>query len=284
VPSHAPILVFSDLDATLLDPRRHSNVDEVTREALARVVRERVPIVLSSMRTRAEVEAIQQELGITHPFICENGAAVFIPNGYFGFDIPHARDIAGYKAVEFGRPYTEVVRRLHHAAGRLGVEIVGFGDMSVEDVAVDCGLPLLQARLAKLREYTEPFRIRREGADVNRLVNALRAAGLTCSNRGRYYHAGTVRCDLGAQLLCGWYRRAFGHMMTVVFGDHVSTAPLLRQADVPLIVDDHSDATARLLIEVPTARVTTADSVSAWADVIADLAEAAQYRGRPCSH
>ena len=43
----------------------------MTREALARVVRERVPIVFSSMRTRAEVEVIQQALDIAHPFICE---------------------------------------------------------------------------------------------------------------------------------------------------------------------------------------------------------------------
>ena len=275
MPSGAAILVFSDLDETLLAPRRRPNVDDVTREALARVAHERVPIVLSSMRTRAEVEVIQQELGLTHPFICENGAAVFIPHGYFGFDIPHAREIAGYEAVEFGRPYTEVVRILHRTADRLGIEIVGFGNMSVADVAADCGLPLLQARLAKLRGYTEPFRIHREDADVNRLVRALRAAGLSCSNRGRDYHAGTVRRDLGAQLLCGLYRRAFGHMMTVVFGDHLSAAPLLRRADVPLIVDDHCEAaSARLLIEVPAARVTTADSVRAWAGVIADLAGA----------
>ena len=92
---------------------------------------------------------------------------------------------------------------LHRVADRLGIEIATFGDMSVEEVAVDCGMPLLQARLAKFREYTEPFRLLRDNADVNKLLKVLRSAGLSCSRHGHYYHAGAVRRDVGAQLLRG---------------------------------------------------------------------------------
>ena len=70
-----------------------------------------------------------------------------------------AIDIAGYGVVEFGKPYAEVVALLHRAADRLGIKVVGFSDLSVEDVAIDCDPPLLQARLAGLRKYNEPFRV-----------------------------------------------------------------------------------------------------------------------------
>ena len=113
--------------------------------------------------------------------------------------------------------------------------------MSVEDVAIDCDLPLLQARLAKLREYSEPFRVvdAKPGA-LPRLFKALRAAGLDCTSRGRYHYVGAIRRDLGGQFLRGLYRRAFGEVVTVAFGDHRSAAPLLRQADVPLVVQSGS--------------------------------------------
>lgn len=73
-----PILVFCDLDDTLFDSRAFS-VDASARRALDRIQSEHVPLVFYSTRTRAELELIQQALGITHPFISESGAAVFFP-------------------------------------------------------------------------------------------------------------------------------------------------------------------------------------------------------------
>jgi hypothetical protein len=84
---------------------------------------------------------------------------------------------------------------------------------------------------------------------------------------------------LGEQLLRGLYRRWFdGEIVTVAFGDHSSAVPLLRQADVPLVVDaGDADETRRLLSDVPYARVSTAESVGAWADLIFKSATAVQH-------
>ena len=142
----------SPIDSGVLRPGRHAvRTSRVLyrfrgARALARIEREHLPLVFSSSKTRAELELIQQELGLHHPFICENGAAVFVPRGYFDFTVAPAIDVAGYEVVEFGKPYTEVVASLHRAAHRLDMEVIGFSDMSVEDVANECDLSLLQAR------------------------------------------------------------------------------------------------------------------------------------------
>lgn len=278
------ILVFCDLDDTLFEPHTFS-VNASAHRALDRIEREHVPLVFCSSRTRAELELIQQELGIHHPFICENGAAVFLPRGYFGFSVAQAVDIAGYEVVEFGKPYAEIVTVLHRAVDRLDIEVVAFSDMSIEDVAIDCGVSLLQARLAKLREYSEPFRVvdAKPGA-ISRLSKALRAAGLECTSRGRYHHVGAIRRENGDQFLRGLYRRAFGKVVTVAFGDHESAVPLLRHADVPLVVQSGaSDVTMHLLTSVPAARLSVADSIGAWAEAILDIASTAQRSRSSCS-
>ena len=274
--------MLCDLDDTLFEPRTFS-VDASARRALNRIEREHLPVVFCSSRTRAELELVQQELGINQPFICENGAAVFVPRGYFGCRVARAIDVAGYETVEFGKPYAEIVASLRRAADRLEMNVIGFSDMSVEDVAIDCDVPLLQARLAKLREYSEQFRVvdAQPGA-TSRLFKALRAAGLDGTSRGRYHHVGAMRRDIGGQFLLDQYRRAFGKIVTVVFGDHGSAAPLLRQADVPLVVQSGaSDETKRLLTDVPAARLTVADSVGAWADAVLEIAGAPQGTGHP---
>lgn len=226
MPLQIPILVFSDADEVLA----HSGAQRCTEAArvLRRLEHEGVPLVLCSSKTRAEIEQIQQDLGIRHPFVCESGGAAFIPAGYFRFDVPSTRDVAGYHAVEFGRPYAEVVQALHRAAARQRVEIVGFSDMSVEEVARECDLPLLQARLAKLREYGERFRVVDPGdAARQRLFKALGAARLRCVTGDRYEQVGAaVDLSLAVGLLRALYKRALGAVLTVGSADPVADGPV----------------------------------------------------------
>lgn len=232
------VLVVSELDDTLFNARRTA-VNHHARRTIERLGHAQIPTVLCSSKTRAELERLQEELGIAHPFVCESGAAVFVPRGYFGFDVPHARRVAGYEVVELGKAYDDVVSTLHRVADRAGLNVVGFNDMSVADVARECDLPLLQARLAKLREYNEPFRLAQERSDdMYRLIKVLRSAGLECGRRGRFCHAGTVRLDVGVQVLGDLYRRAFGPLLTVAFSDNTDDVAFLRDADIPLVVQN----------------------------------------------
>ncbi len=280
VVSVPPVLVFADLDDTLFEPHRFA-VDAAAQQSLNRVRNEGLPVVCCSSKTRSEVERIQRELGIAHPFICESGAAVVIPRGYFGFEVPRSVEMAGYDLVEFGRPYVEIVAAVRRAAAKFGIRLVGFSDMSVDEVALDADIPLLQARLAKLREYTELFRIpdAQEG-DIGRLMRALRTAGLECSGREPYYYADANR-DGATHCLSGLYRRAFGAVVTMGFADHRSGAGLLNQTDVPIIVRfGRAHEATRLQELVPRARLSAMNSLDAWADAILDFASGVQ-RSRP---
>jgi mannosyl-3-phosphoglycerate phosphatase len=215
-------VAFCDLDQA---GAGHPGGDEAagTRAALVRLAEGRVPIVFCSDKTRAELEVLQHELGIRHPFICEGGAAVFVPAGYFDGRVPRARPVAGYDVVEFGRSYTEVVAALHRSAARLAIAVRGFSDMSVEDVAVEGGMPLLRARLAKLREYSEPFKVLDTEEDATpRLLRALRSCGVQCTSRGPYHYAGAVRREVAVQFLYGLYRNALGDLVTVPFKDTIA--------------------------------------------------------------
>jgi len=276
MPVHRAV-VFSDVDRIGVDPDAASFA--AVPAALAVLARHQVAFVLCSSKTRAELEWIQQALGIRHPFIAENGAAVFVPPGYFPFGVPDTRDVAGYETVEFGSPYGHVVETLHGNAKRLRVEIIGFSDMSVEEVATDCGLPLMQARLAKLREYDEPFRVL--DADLRlrkRLIKALLARGLGCTNDGRYEHVGApVDRGVGVGLLCALYGKAFGAVSTVGLGQTLNDVPMLRRVDAPFVVrTEEVGASLHLVTSVPTAKLTGGVG---WVESILEVARAVEQGG-----
>jgi len=208
------IVVFSGVDGVLHDPDLPAFT---TAAAALKPLAEDGALVLCSGKTRAELELVRQKLDLPHPFICEHGGAVIIPNGYFDFDVPGTRSVAGSQAVEFGRAYADVVDILHRTADRLRIEIVGFSDMSIEEVATECHVGLLQARLAKLREYEEPFRLVDPApAARSRLFKALDAAHLRGRLDGRFARAGApVDSAAGVSLLTSLYRRAVGDLITV---------------------------------------------------------------------
>jgi len=213
--SEIAILVFSNIDGVLTDRADESCVEAA--EALGQLQAADVSVVLCSSRTRAEVEDAQQALGIAGPFICESGCAAFVPSGHFPFALPNARSVPGYCALELGRPYSEIAELLRETARRERIEIVGFRDMPVEEVARACHLPLLQARLAKLREYSERFRIL-DSREVTRrhLFAALRRAGLRCFAGERCHQVGSaVNAGAAATMVHELYRRAFGAVLSV---------------------------------------------------------------------
>jgi len=271
------LVVFSEVDGIL--PDGSASALETAMAACDVLARNRIPLVLCSGRTRAQLERVQQALSIDYPFICEHGAAVFVPIGCFPDRVPAAREVAGFDAIEFGRPYSHTVESLRRTAQRLRIEVTGFNDMSVEEVAAACGLSLLEARLAKLREYSEPFRIAREDDRArDRLFKALRADGVGCIRGDPYHHVGApAHRRAGLELIQELYERALRRpVLTVGFGSAVEHVPMLRQVHVPVLVCTGGPVVSP---EALTAiRSGGRSGVAAWAQTIHAVAQRLVHR------
>jgi len=177
-------LVFTDLDGTLLN---RGNYDWRPAEgALEALTRRGIPLVFCTSKTRAEVEFWRRELGNRHPFIVENGAAVFIPRGYFPYAIPRTALRPGYDVMQFGSPRAILIDAIESACAATACRIRAFYGMSVREIAAVTGLPGKQASLAARREYSEPFEILTPDPDP--LLKAIEGRGLQCTRGGRFYH------------------------------------------------------------------------------------------------
>ncbi len=200
-----------------------------------------------------------------------------MPAGVFPFAVPGARRVAGYEVLEFGRRHEEVLAILNKTAARLGVDIATFSGMSVQAVAEDCGLSLAQARLAKLREYDEPYRLAVPNpAARTRLLRALRSAGLRCSTGGRYDHV-TLGSHKGAPVagLRKLYSQVLEEAVLVGFGDSLNDLELLNAVDIPIIVRNDASGTSGLLQrEVRGATVTRNEGPAGWHEAVTSLLDA----------
>jgi mannosyl-3-phosphoglycerate phosphatase len=259
-------MVFTDMDGCLLD--HHTYDWEPARPAIETLKRLHVPIVLTTSKTRAEVEFWQRIIGLHEPAIVENGGAIVIPAGSLP-SLPPDAEIApsGHTAVwRLGWPHPQVVRALHRAAAESACSLRGFADMTVEEIASHCGMTVEQAALAARREYSEPFLLlnpKRESA----LLQAFLAQGLMITRGGRFFHAQRHPGKGEAVQHLIDFLTAEGRSVTSIgLGDGLNDEGFLRVVDHPIILDSaHADELHRL---IPHAYRTPHPGPAAWADAL----------------
>jgi mannosyl-3-phosphoglycerate phosphatase len=197
----------------------------------------RIPIVFCSAKTRAEQEVYRRELGISDPFIVENGGAVFVPQGYFPFRFDYQKETEGYQVTELGMPYAEIRQIITQVRQDTGIDLVGFGDMSITEVAAETGLDVDAARRAKQREYDETIKMNRDPAEMQKVLDVLQKAGLNCAHGGALYDVmGPNDKGKAAEIIIGLYRQHLGAIEVVGIGDSQNDGPMLAAVDIPVLV------------------------------------------------
>jgi mannosyl-3-phosphoglycerate phosphatase len=244
------IVIFSDLDGTLLDARTYSF--EPARPALARIRRLQIPLILVSSKTRAEMEAWRELLDNHDPFIVENGGKIVLPQG---------------DTIAFGDPYPELVEALRAAAAESGCRVRGFHELDDSAVAGICGLPLDHARRARQREFDEPFEILDRSKDrIAALLAAIEARGKRWTRGGRFYHiTGNNDKGLAVRTLAARYPGA----KSIGIGDAWNDVPMLLAVDVPIVLP--SADTERMRSAVPGAMVAPAPGPEGWNAALLEL-------------
>lgn len=228
------LVVFTDLDATLLDHSTYSF--EPARPALRALDDAGVPIVLCTSKTRAETERWRRALDNGHPFIVENGGALLVPEGLFGPEVTYDKRSDGYGVLEFGRPYAELREALAAIRDATALPLRGFGDMTIDEIAGRCGFSREYAELAARREYDEPFL----GADptlFGAVVAEAAAYGMRILSGGRFHHLVSGN-DKGraVRALLELYERAGERPQSIGLGDSPNDEPMLREVDIPVLV------------------------------------------------
>ncbi|RLB01559.1 MAG: mannosyl-3-phosphoglycerate phosphatase [Deltaproteobacteria bacterium] len=225
------ILVFSDLDGALLSLRTYSF--EGAEEAL-RALRERgVPLILSSSKTRREMELWRERLGVSAPFISENGGGIFVPTAS-DLKVPKGFSRGDHYWIRaLGVPYGRIREAVEALKGK-GFSLRGFGDMETLEVAELTGMSLEEARLAKTREFSEPCLF---SGDEGSLREELASQGLTLWRGGRFVHIQGPH-DKGQAMatLTELYEASWGEVRTIALGDSPNDLPMLQRADFPVVI------------------------------------------------
>ena len=228
------VVVFTDLDGTLLDHRSYSF--RMALPALDLLSRRRIPVVPVSSKTAAEIRLWMKQLNLHGPFICENGGGIIIPQGYFHREPEGAVRDNDDLLVSLGKDIGTVRSDLGSLALEWDVNARGLGEMTPAEVSELTGLKGDELKLSMDRRYDEPFT-----ADPDPGLEAMREAasnrGLTVSKGGRFYHL-AGGCDKGkaVQILLELFKERDPDTFSIGIGDSENDLAMLRTVQRAFLV------------------------------------------------
>ena len=260
-------IVFTDLDGSLLNHGDYSFAE--AKPSLDRIKRSGIPLIMTTSKTRREVEFLQREMGIREPMIVENGGGIYFPDGYRNMTIGHGQSRDGCTVIRIGTSYSKVRDFLIKIGGRLSIR--GFGDMEPQEIAALTGLPIERAALAKDREFTEPFILPRPD-DIGLLSGMAETEGFTVTRGGRFHHLMGAGQDKGkaVRMVCKIFRRNYGMALkTVGLGDSENDLAMLEQVDVPVLIPRPEKG--HLDVRLPGLIRATETGAEGWNNVVQNL-------------
>ena len=166
------LLVFTDLDGTLLDDAYRFTGAEA---ALARLAEQRIPLVLATSKTRAELKPLSAQLPGVPGLIFENGAGITCPGP------------SGPQTTLFGPGYAALLAILE-SLGSAAAPFEGFASLGPARVEGLTGLAPRAVTQAMAREASEPGLFHGDEKALARFRAALAPHGLRAVHGGRFLH------------------------------------------------------------------------------------------------
>jgi mannosyl-3-phosphoglycerate phosphatase len=233
------LLIVSDMDGTLLN--HHDYSYQAVLPQLAELQQKQIPLILNTSKTFAELKSWIEKLNIQHPFIVENGSAIFIPQGYFS-DIVLAgqwvdHSFSGYQVIVLGESIiTLAAFLLQHKP-----EAIDFSSCSQDEAIQLTGLNQQQAVEAQNRQFSIPLSF--DSAEKEQeFAELARQSGFGVLKGGRFLHLlGKTDKGLASQRLKLFYEAAFNARYGVIaLGDSPNDTAMLDQSDIAVVVNSPS--------------------------------------------
>jgi mannosyl-3-phosphoglycerate phosphatase len=247
------LIVFTDLDGTLLDHKSYSV--RAALPALDLLVRRGLPVIPVSSKTAAEIRRWVKQLTLEGPFICENGCGIVIPKGCLKGRPDGAVEVDGEWRISLGAGIEEVKLGLEQLSATARFSYRSFGQMTLDELSSLTGLTGKELDQCLAREYDEPFIILGDH-DVDLIAEKAAELGFRLTRGGRFHHL-TSGCDKGdaVKIMADLYRKERSDPLFVGIGDSFNDLPMLQSVDMPFLVQKPDGSYDPLIPEEAARRV-----------------------------
>lgn len=227
------LLVVTDLDGTLLDHHSYSLLPAI--KMIQRLRSLDIPLVFNTSKTFAESEALSEKLGLSAPFIVENGSAIYYPKRRFLNAPDDTHSNGAWWTQVLGTPHAEIITMLKPLAEKY--QFRGLSDFTLSEIVAGTGLSMTEAQRARSRQFSEPLVWCDSEQMLHRFLADIAQLGLRTLRGGRFLHVlGQTDKGQAMQALKASYAKDGHHWQTIALGDSDNDIAMLEAADHAVII------------------------------------------------
>ncbi|MFT5332181.1 MAG: mannosyl-3-phosphoglycerate phosphatase family protein [Halioglobus sp.] len=245
------LLVFTDMDGSLLDHYSYSHA--AADDLLATLNALGIPVIPNTSKTRAEIEHIRLELKNHHPFIAENGAAVFLPKNIFEQPPVDTTSQGDYWVKTFSKSRAHWQKLIADIGSAFPNSFLTFEQAGIAGIIEMTGLDHSTALLAANREYGEPLKWLSSEEQGEKFFDLLQQRGAQILRGGRFTHISDI-CDKGTALK--WLVKQYASLnegatayQILAVGDSQNDVAMLDEASYAVIVKSPTHTAPKLHTE-----------------------------------
>lgn len=216
-------IIFSDLDGTLLDHKTYTF--DPALEALSVIKSRQIPLILSSSKTRAEIERIQSHLTLKDPFIFENGSGVFYDN----------------QVVSFGINLTEIHNKIIPLQKTFNFNCYSL--LTIEQAIHYTGLTEEEAMLSQQRQFSEPIIWLDDEERKNDFLEKIHQLGLNATQGGRFL---TISSHHDKAKALKWIKNSLENdyqtkFISIALGDGENDISMINACDIKILIKNNNE-------------------------------------------
>ncbi len=260
------ILIFTDLDGTLLDHHNYSAKPAV--RLIERLYDQRtVDIIPVTSKTQSELLWLRNSIPLQNIIsVTENGSVIHASGSspLDDDDRPHS--------IILGIRYCAILEQIAKLPQRLRKHITGFADMSIEQVMAATGLVMDDARRAQEREATEPFLWSGSDTELSALREILIKENIQVQRGGRFFHlTGQATKEHAMAKIKGAFveKSPDFEIISIALGDGPNDLAMIEAADFGVIIPNPDGVTIETAM--PHVRTAPAPGPKGWVMAVQEI-------------
>jgi len=226
-----PLLIFTDMDGTLLDHFSYSH--QPAAKTLTKLKSLGIPVIANTSKTFSELIDLRVSIDNSDPFIIENGAAIYLPKKQWPSAPEHDAELDDYWVKEFCPPRSHWQTIIQSISAEFDGEFSTFMEGGIDAIMEWTGLDRQRAQQAADRRYGEPVRWLGSDDRATEFTARLQQHGAQVLKGGRFMHVAGAS-DKGRAMQ--WLAHLYGDPPLLAAGDGNNDIAMLESAYFSLIV------------------------------------------------